>query len=70
MTIQEVIRKNQAFKRSIWKNWVILSDDGQEIVKQDTITRHPKSKWFSIELTIDDILATDWEVFNERYKGN
>lgn len=56
MTIQEAIKTRKSFKRLGWtsREWLAVSSDGYHILWQSTLQ--------IAELSVEDILAEDWEV--------
>jgi hypothetical protein len=63
MTIQEAIKGGKPFKRAIWRKYWVLSDGGTQFFPEGS------SQWnifAEVTPSVDDILATDWEIGEER----
>jgi len=60
MTIQEAIKSGKPFKRKVDDLWLFLSPTGSLCIDKEI-----KVMEFGLTET-DDILATDWEVTNDR----
>lgn len=65
MTIQEAIKSGKPFKRKYWKDWI-------KRVKDYCVwaTGVNKNELANDAISINDILADDWEVKEEWYEGD
>lgn len=62
MTIQEAISSGKPFNRKGWEEWLE--------VHERFIYSIPWQNKFSILLTVQDILATDWEIKDDSIRSN